>query len=57
MKLHCTKSSAIFFQEVLKLFSDVRLAYGESDEYSFVLHKNTTLYGTLASITLQVHAT
>ncbi len=28
-------------------FSDVRLAFGVSDEYSFVLHKDTVLYGTL----------
>ena len=32
-------------QEVVNLFSDIRLAFGESDEYSFVLHKGTTLYG------------
>lgn len=32
-------------QEVLTLFSDIKLAYGESDEYSFVLRKETTLYG------------
>lgn len=37
--------TSLKFQEVVKLFSDVRIAYGESDEYSFVLHKNTTLYG------------
>ena len=34
-------------QEVLTLFSDIKLAYGESDEYSFVLRKETTLYGEL----------
>lgn len=27
-------------------FADIRIAYGESDEYSFVLHKHTTLFGT-----------
>ncbi|KAL3133354.1 hypothetical protein ABBQ38_007227 [Trebouxia sp. C0009 RCD-2024] len=32
-------------KEVMNLFSDIRLAFGESDEYSFVLHKGTTLYG------------
>ncbi|KAL0035230.1 hypothetical protein WJX79_007502 [Trebouxia sp. C0005] len=32
-------------KEVFKLFSDIKLAFGESDEYSFVLHKGTTLYG------------
>ena len=37
-------------QEVMNLFSDIRLAFGESDEYSFVLHKGTTLYGMLSVI-------
>jgi hypothetical protein len=32
-------------QEVLREFPDVRLAYGESDEYSFVLHPQAALYG------------
>lgn len=32
-------------QEVLREFPDVRLAYGESDEYSFVLHPEAALYG------------
>lgn len=32
-------------QCVLRMFPDVRLAYGESDEYSFVLHKDSSLYG------------
>lgn len=32
-------------QEVMHGFPDVRIAYGESDEYSFVLHKHTTLFG------------
>lgn len=31
-------------QSVLENFSEVWLAYGQSDEYSFVLRKNTTLY-------------
>lgn len=30
--------------EVLKAFTDIVLAYGQSDEYSFVLHENTTLF-------------
>ena len=34
-------------QEVLQVFGDVRIAYGESDEYSFVFRKDTTLYGGL----------
>lgn len=25
-------------------FKDIRIAFGESDEYSFVFHKNTALY-------------
>ena len=32
-------------QEVLKTFGEVRLAFGQSDEYSFVIHKNSDLYG------------
>lgn len=35
-------------QEVMHCFPDVRIAYGESDEYSFVLHKHTTLFGGCA---------
>lgn len=35
-------------QAVLRDFSDVRLAFGMSDEYSFALHKDTTLYGAPA---------
>jgi len=36
-------------QEVLREFGDIVLAYGESDEYSFVFKKNTTLYGMIRS--------
>ena len=36
-------------QDVIKLISDIRVAFGESDEYSFILHKNTTLYGQHAA--------
>ena len=32
-------------QDVVREFGDIRLAFGESDEYSFVLHKDTQLYG------------
>jgi len=35
--------------EVLKVFGDVRIAFGESDEYSFVFHKGTSLYNRRAS--------
>jgi hypothetical protein len=32
-------------QEVMATFPDVRLAYGESDEFSFVLPPSTAVYG------------
>lgn len=32
-------------QRVMREFPEARMAYGESDEYSFVLHKDTQLYG------------
>ena len=32
-------------QELLVEFPEIRIAFGESDEYSFVLHKSTQLYG------------
>ena len=32
-------------QTLMRSLSDVRLAFGQSDEYSFVLHKSTQLYG------------
>ncbi|GIM11702.1 hypothetical protein Vretimale_15132, partial [Volvox reticuliferus] len=35
--------------EVMNEFPDIRLAYGESDEYSFVLGRNTDMYGRRAS--------
>lgn len=36
-------------QQVMKEFPDVVLSFGESDEYSFVLHKRTALYGRRSS--------
>jgi tRNA(His) 5'-end guanylyltransferase len=36
---------------VLREFADVRLGYGESDEYSFVLHPGTALYGERQAVT------
>ena len=33
------------WQEVLKQFGDIRIAYGQSDEYSFVFNKSCDLYG------------
>lgn len=32
-------------QEVMKTFGEVRLGFGQSDEYSFVIPKNSGLYG------------
>ena len=32
-------------QAVLREFPDIRLAYGDSDEYSFVFHRKTDIYG------------
>lgn len=36
-------------QAVMKEFPDIRVAFGESDEYSFVFHKDAVLYGRRAS--------
>lgn len=36
-------------KEVMNQFPDVRLAYGESDEYSFVICKSTEMYGRRSS--------
>jgi hypothetical protein len=33
------------FQAVMREFRDVVIAYGESDEYSFVLRRSTEMYG------------
>jgi tRNA(His) guanylyltransferase len=35
-------------EDVVKAFPDIWLAYGQSDEYSFVLQKNSTLFGRRA---------
>ena len=35
----------LVLQQVLKEFGDIRMAFGESDEMSFVLNKASTLYG------------
>ena len=35
--------------KVLQAFPEIRIAYGQSDEYSFVLHKSCQLYGRRAS--------
>ena len=32
----------------MQAFGDIRLAYGESDEYSFVFSKTCSLYGALS---------
>ena len=39
------KNWAVLLQEVMQTFGDIRLAYGESDEYSFIFSKTCTLYG------------
>ena len=44
--LELGSSITLELQEVMGEYSDIRLAYGESDEYSFVFHKATELYGT-----------
>lgn len=31
-------------EHVCSIFTEIFLAYGQSDEYSFVFHKNTTLF-------------
>lgn len=36
-------------KEVLNEFGDVRIAFGESDEYSFVFYKHTKIYGRRSS--------
>ncbi|GMH40928.1 hypothetical protein BSKO_08832 [Bryopsis sp. KO-2023] len=35
-------------KELMKEFQDIRIAFGQSDEYSFVLAKDTNLYGRRA---------
>lgn len=35
--------------DVLRTFGDIRLGFGESDEYSFVFHKSTTMYSRRSS--------
>lgn len=32
---------------VMEEFREIPIAYGQSDEFNFVFHKNTQLYGTL----------
>ncbi|KAK9820495.1 hypothetical protein WJX72_010876 [[Myrmecia] bisecta] len=36
-------------KEVMREFGDIRIAYGESDEYSFIFHKSTHMYGRRSS--------
>lgn len=35
---------------------DITIAYGQSDEYSFVFHKNTTLFERRSRYALIVHS-
>lgn len=39
----------------MQAFGDIRLAYGESDEYSFVFSKTCTLYGMACDTLPCVH--
>ena len=39
----------VLSQEVLREYRDIRIAFGQSDEYSFVFQKHTELYGKLFS--------
>lgn len=34
----------------MREFPEARMAYGESDEYSFILHKDTQLYGAWVAV-------
>ena len=45
LKFDSLQPEACMTQEVMGEYPDIRLAYGESDEYSFVFHKSTELYG------------
>jgi tRNA(His) 5'-end guanylyltransferase len=40
-----------YLQLVMREFPEARMAYGESDEYSFILHKDTQLYGERDAVT------
>lgn len=40
------------FQAVMQEFRDIVIAYGESDEYSFVLRRSTELYRECNSVCL-----
>ena len=42
---HIECSALLMPQAVVHTFGDICIAYGESDEYSFVFRKGTTLYG------------
>ena len=42
-------TSKLCTQEVMREFRDIVLAYGESDEYSFVFQRSTALYGDPAT--------
>ena len=46
MRVRCHKARFVAVQAVMEEFSDIRIAFGESDEYSFVFNKKTNVYGT-----------
>ncbi len=42
---HQLPTAAAQMQEVMREFRDIVIAYGESDEYSFVFKRSSQLYG------------
>lgn len=48
-QFYAAKSLKLCTQEVMREFRDIVLAYGESDEYSFVFQRSTALYGDPAT--------
>jgi tRNA(His) 5'-end guanylyltransferase len=51
-EIHLHVMIAFFYlQLVMREFPEARMAYGESDEYSFILHKDTQLYGERDAVT------
>lgn len=36
-------------EEVMKEFRDIRIAYGQSDEFNFVFDKESKIYGTFTN--------
>ena len=52
----CHFGHVCIFQAVMQEFRDIVIAYGESDEYSFVLRRSTELYrGCHIACLMQLH--